>query len=70
MGLDQSGTPVFCVAPGKSGQWDVKEQGFEKALATFDEQEDAIEYAQDLADTKDGSTVKIYDEEGEEISAD
>jgi hypothetical protein len=70
MGLDQSGTPVFCVTPGKAGQWDVKEQGFEKSLASFEEQEDAIEYAQDLADTKDGSTVKIYDEEGEEISAD
>ncbi|HVY07931.1 MAG TPA: DUF2188 domain-containing protein [Burkholderiales bacterium] len=70
MGLDQRGTPVFCVMPGKSGLWDVKEEGFEKSLASFEEQEDAIEYAQDLADTKDGSTVKIFDEQGEEISAD
>jgi hypothetical protein len=70
MGLDQSGSSVFCVVAGKSGQWDVKEEGFEKALASFDEQEDAIEYAQDLAGTKDGSTVKIYDEQGEEIGED
>jgi len=69
MGLDQRGSPVFCVLAGKSGQWDVKEEGFEKALVSFDEQEDAIEYAQDLSGTKDGSTVKIYDEKGEEIGA-
>ena len=67
MGLDQRGTPVFCVVPGESGQWDVKEEGFEKALASFDEQEDALEYAQDLAETKDGSTVKVFDEKGEEL---
>lgn len=70
MGLDQRGSPVFSVVAGKSGQWDVIEEGFEKSLASFDEQEDAIEYAQDLADTKDGSTVKIYDEKGEESGAD
>ena len=67
MGFDQSGTSVFCVVPGKSGQWEVKEEGFEKALASFAEQEDALEYAQDLAETKDGSTVKVYDEQGDEI---
>ncbi len=70
MGFDQKGTSVFCVVPGKSGQWDVREEGFEKALASFDEQEDAIEYAQDLAGTKDGSTIKVFDEEGEEIRTD
>ena len=70
MGLDQRGSPVFSVVARKSGQWDVIEEGFEKSLASFDEQEDAIEYAQDLADTKDGSTVKIYDEKGEESGAD
>ena len=69
MGLDQRGSPVFSVVAGKSGQWEVKEEGFEKSLASFDEQEDAIEYAQDLAATKDGSTVKIYDEKGGEIGA-
>jgi hypothetical protein len=67
MGLDQRGTPVFCVVAGKSGQWDVKEEGFEKSLASFDEQEDALEYAHDLAQTKDGSIVKVFDEQGEEL---
>jgi hypothetical protein len=30
-------------------------------------QEDALEYAQDLAETKDGSIVKVFDEKGEEL---
>ena len=64
MGLDQRGTPVFCVMPESSGKWEVKEQGFEKALALFDAREDALEYAQGLAGTKEGSQVKIYNEQG------
>ena len=70
MGFDQKGTSVFCVVPGKSGQWDVREEGFEKALASFDEQDDAIVYAQDLAGSKDGSTIKLLDKRGEEIRTD
>lgn len=56
MGFDQKGTAVFCVMPGDAGQWNVLEEGFDKALASFDDRDDAIEYAQDLAETKDGST--------------
>jgi hypothetical protein len=70
MGFDQSGASVFCVLPGKSGQWDVKEEGFDRALASFQAQEDAMEYARDIAETKKGSTVKLYDEQGKEIAAD
>lgn len=69
MGLDQSGTAVFCVMPGKGGQWDVKEEGFDKPLASFDDQADAIEYARDLADTRDGSRVRIFEEDGREVDA-
>ena len=69
MGFDQKGNAVFCVKPGRSGQWNVLEEGFEKPLASFDDQADAMEYAQDLADTKEGSTVRIYDENGDESSA-
>jgi len=70
MGLDQRGIPVFCVVPDASGQWQVKEEGFEKSLASFDEREDALEYAQDLAGTKQGAKVKIYDEKGAETDGD
>ncbi len=69
MGLDQRGSPAFCVMPGRSGQWDVKEEGFEKSLASFDEQEDALEYARDLAGTKEGSTVKVFDQQGKQVRA-
>ncbi len=67
MGFDQRGSTVFCVMPGNSGQWDVKEEGFEKALASFDQQDDALEYAEDLAGTKDGSTVKVFDQQGKQV---
>jgi len=66
MGFDQKGTSVFCVKPGRTGQWNVLEEGFEKPLASFDDQSDAMEYAQDLADTKEGSQVRVYDKDGEE----
>ena len=67
MGLDQRGTPVFCVVTDASGQWQVKEEGFEKALASFDQRSDALNYARDLANTKEGSQVKAYDEHGREV---
>ncbi|HYJ18909.1 MAG TPA: DUF2188 domain-containing protein [Burkholderiales bacterium] len=65
MGFDQKGPTVFCVVPGSAGQWKVSEEGFDRPLASFDDRDDAIEYAQDLAETKDGSTVKVYDEDGQ-----
>ena len=64
MGFDQKGTPVFCVAPGAGGQWDVTEEGFEKPIASFASMADAETYARDLAKTKEGSTVKMVDQNG------
>ena len=59
MGLDQKGNLVFCVGRGKSGKFDVCEKGFEKPLASFDKEEDAKKYANDLAKTKEGSKVEF-----------
>ena len=59
MGFDQKGKSVFCVTQGDGGKWHVSEEGFEKPLATFDTQDDAEEYARDIAATKEGSTVKM-----------
>lgn len=59
MGLDQKGQIVFCVSRGANGQWDVSEQGFEKAIASFDSEKDAYSYANDLARTKEGSKVVV-----------
>lgn len=69
MGFDQKGSSVFCVARGESGQWEVLEEGFDKPLASFDAPEDAAEYARDLAKTKQGSLVKVFDEQGIQMPA-
>ena len=62
MGIDQSGTVVFRVLRNESGSWDVMENDFEKALATFDDKQDACDYANKLSETKEGSTVLMLDE--------
>lgn len=55
MGFDQKGSLMFRVARGTTGQWVVTEDGFEKPLASFDAQIDALEYAEDIAKTRRGS---------------
>jgi hypothetical protein len=57
MGLDQKGDVVFRVSHNAKGQWDVSEAGFDKPLASFDSERDAMAYANDLAKTKAGSKV-------------
>lgn len=66
MGFDQKGMQVFHVKPGKSGNWNVMKEGFEKPLASFEEEADAVKYAQDLSETKEGSRVHLYDQDGNE----
>jgi len=61
MGFDQKGTLVFCVSSLDNRKWNVFEQGFDKALASFDSREDACDYAEDLAKHKAGSKVLIQD---------
>jgi hypothetical protein len=59
MGFDQKGSLVIKVQQGVNGQWDVNETGFEKPLATFENKDKAIEYANDIARTKGGSRVEL-----------
>ena len=59
MGCDQKGDIVFRVARRDDGQWDVSEKGFDKPLASFDSEGDACSYANDLAQTKQGSKVVV-----------
>ncbi len=61
MGFDQKGDIVLRVCRAQNNRWDVKEQGFEKALASFEREIDAITYANDLAKTKEGSRVEMGD---------
>ncbi|CAN5458458.1 hypothetical protein BH11PSE11_BH11PSE11_03390 [soil metagenome] len=59
MGFDQKGKVVIQVQPGANGQWDVNEVGFDKPLASFDDKEKAVEYAQDIAKTKGDTVVQM-----------
>jgi hypothetical protein len=59
MGLDQKGDVVFRVSRGENSQWDVNEKGFDKPLASFDSEQDACSYANDLAKTREGSKVVV-----------
>lgn len=70
MGFDQKGTLVFCVTRDRTGVWNVKEEGFDQPLASFDTSNEAREYARDIAKSKDGSTVKIFDDRGKQIFED
>jgi hypothetical protein len=67
MAFDQKGSIVIKVQPSAHGQWNVNEAGLDKALATFESKEKAVEYAQDLAKAKggtcvDGSCVEVEDQ--------
>jgi hypothetical protein len=68
MGFDQKGSSVFRVKRGNTGKWNVMQAGIEKPLASFDTQDVASEYAFELASTKDGSNVEIFDEYGAQIA--
>jgi hypothetical protein len=50
---------VLRVSRGKDEKWTVSEEGFEKPLASFDNESDARNYANDLAKTKPGTTVEM-----------
>lgn len=57
MGFDQQGKTVFTVTRTSEGKWDVCEQGFTKALASFDSEKDAQDYANNLAKIKQDGSV-------------
>ena len=61
MGFDQKGTVVLRVCRAQNHRWDVKEQGLEKPLASFDRESDALKYANDLAKTREGTRVEVGD---------
>lgn len=69
MNFDQKSGLIFRVARGAAGQWIVTEDGFNRPLAAFDEQADALVYADDMAKAKSGSRVKVLNEAGCEIFA-
>jgi len=59
MGFDQQGNTKFTVSKNAQGKWDVCEQGFTKALASFDAEQDAQKYAAGLTNVKEGEAPKM-----------
>jgi hypothetical protein len=57
-------TTVLCVKPG-IGRWHVMEQGYDKSIAYFLTEEEAIAYAISFAKTKPDAIVRVLDERGE-----
>lgn len=65
MGFNQKGSLMFRVARA-AGQWVVTEDGSEKPLASLDARIDALEQ-EDIAMTRRGSQVRVFDETGHEL---
>lgn len=49
------------VRPNARGEWDVLEDGFDKAIADFADAESAEQYALRLAESKPAWKVDVYD---------
>lgn len=64
MERDRNQVPVICISRGIGGRWDLSEKESEEPLASFDEKEDAYDYATDLTASKQGATVLIEGEVG------
>ena len=59
-------TPGFStsirVLRGKSGQWEVVEDGCRQALAAFEAPQAALSFACSVAEAKNGSLVVVFDQ--------
>jgi len=53
------GKVTYRVQRGDDGKWAVKESGFEKPIAFFENEPDATVYAKDLAKTKRDAEVEV-----------
>ena len=52
--------PAFRIVRGSSGLWEVVEEGIREALALFKAPQAALSYACDLAATRRGSLVVVF----------
>jgi hypothetical protein len=58
-GVQKKDSPFVLVACAADGRWRVFQQDFDKPLATFDEMQEACDYASELAKTRTDSMVLI-----------
>lgn len=52
-------TSIFVVSPSADGKWNVVEEGLATPIAYFDDKDDAIDYATDLAKAKPSARIEI-----------
>ncbi|HEX5463315.1 MAG TPA: DUF2188 domain-containing protein [Burkholderiales bacterium] len=52
-------TSIFVVSPSSEGKWAVVEEGLAKPIAYFDDKDDAIDYATDLAKAKPSGRIDV-----------
>lgn len=64
MESDRHEPVMFRILRNKNGNWDVLESDDENAIASFDDKQDACDYANDLSIATEGSTVLLLDESG------
>jgi len=64
MGIDRRDSVVIRVARGRRGRWDVSEHDFDDPLplASFDDRQDACNYANSLTMTMEGAVIVVLDE--------
>lgn len=60
-------TTILYVKPG-FGRWHVQEQGFEKSIAYFPSEQEAIDYAIAFGRTKPEAVIRVLDERGDTVS--
>lgn len=53
--------PAFRIVRGQSGLWEVVEDGIRDALALFKAPQAALSYACELAATRKGSVIVVFD---------
>lgn len=61
MQIKRETRPAFRIVRGSSGLWEVVEEGIREALAIFRAPQTALSYACNLAATRKGSLVVVFD---------
>jgi hypothetical protein len=61
MQINRETPPAFRIFRGTSGLWEVVEDGISGALALFKAPQAALSFACDLAATRKGSVVVVFD---------
>ena len=61
MQINKGNPPAFRIVRGTSGLWEVVEEGIRDAIALFKAPQAALSYACDLAASRKGSIVVVFD---------